>query len=46
MLVAFAAWRPTARVEGKEHEGWGTIVMPIGFAVVALAVEVYDHFLR
>ena len=45
-MMAFAAWRPAARVEGTEREGWGTIVMPILFAVVALAVEVYDHFHR
>jgi diguanylate cyclase (GGDEF)-like protein len=46
VMVAFAAWRPAARVEGQEREGWGTIAMPIGFAVVALAVVVYDHFLH
>ena len=46
IMVAFAAWRPAARVEGEEREGWGTIVMPIFFAVVALAVLVYDHFYR
>jgi two-component system, cell cycle response regulator len=44
VLIAFAAWRPTARIGGDEREDWGTIVMPIGFAVVALAVGVYDHF--
>jgi two-component system, cell cycle response regulator len=44
--MAFAAWRPAGRVKGEEREGWGTIVVPIGFAVVALAVEVYDHFYR
>jgi diguanylate cyclase (GGDEF)-like protein len=46
VMVAFAAWRPATRVEGQEREGWSTIVMPIGFAVVALAVEIYDHFLH
>jgi diguanylate cyclase (GGDEF)-like protein len=46
VLLAFAAWRPAARVEGEEREGWGTIVMPILCAVVAVAVEVYDHFHR
>jgi two-component system, cell cycle response regulator len=45
-MMAFAAWRPSGRVKGEEREGWGTIVVPIGFAVVALAVEVYDHFYR
>jgi two-component system cell cycle response regulator len=46
IMVAFAAWRPAARTEGEEREGWGTIAMPIGFAVVALSIEVYDHFHR
>jgi two-component system, cell cycle response regulator len=46
VLVAFAAWRPATRVEGHEREGWSTIMMPIGFAVVALAVVMYDHFFR
>ncbi|MEA2124886.1 MAG: hypothetical protein QOI80_1668, partial [Solirubrobacteraceae bacterium] len=46
VLVAFAAWRPAARIEGEEREGWATIVTPIGFALVAIAVEVYDHFQR
>jgi diguanylate cyclase (GGDEF)-like protein len=46
VMVAFAAWRPASRVEGTEREGWATIVTPIGFAVVAIAVEVYDHFER
>jgi diguanylate cyclase (GGDEF)-like protein len=46
VMIAFAAWRPARRVEGEKREGWSTIVMPIGFALVALAVEVYDHFLR
>jgi two-component system cell cycle response regulator len=46
VMIAFAAWRPTARIGGQQREGWATIVMPIGFAVVALAVEVYDHFYR
>jgi two-component system cell cycle response regulator len=45
-MMAFAAWRPAARVAGEAREGWGTIVMPILFAVIALAVGVYDHFYR
>jgi two-component system, cell cycle response regulator len=44
MLMGFAAWRPGARVEGEEREGWSTIVLPIAFAIVALVVLVYDHF--
>jgi diguanylate cyclase (GGDEF)-like protein len=44
VMVAFAAWQPAGRIEGEEREGWSTIVAPIGFAIVALAVEVYDHF--
>ena len=31
-------------IEGDAREGWSTIVIPIGFGIVALAVEVYDHF--
>jgi two-component system cell cycle response regulator len=46
VMVAFAAWRPPGRLEGHEREGWSTIVMPIGFAVAALGVGVYDHFER
>ena len=46
VMVAYAAWRPATRVEGEEREGWSTIVMPIFFAVVAVAVGVFDHFSR
>jgi diguanylate cyclase (GGDEF)-like protein len=46
VLVAFAAWRPASRVDRAQREGWATIVTPIGFAVVAIAVGVYDHFER
>ncbi len=46
VMVAFAAWRPAERVVGAEREGWSTIIVPIGFALVALGVGVYDHFHR
>jgi two-component system cell cycle response regulator len=46
LMVAFAAWRPSTRVQGEEREGWSTIVMPILAAAVALAVTFYDHFHR
>jgi two-component system, cell cycle response regulator len=46
LTMAFAAWRPAGRTEGTEREGWATIAMPIGAAIVALAVIDYDHFLR
>jgi two-component system cell cycle response regulator len=44
LLLGYAAWRPGARDEGEAREGWSTIVVPIGFAIVALGVAVYDHF--
>jgi two-component system cell cycle response regulator len=44
VMMGYAAWRPGARTVGESREGWSTIVVPIGFGIVALAVEVYDHF--
>ena len=42
VMIAFAAWLHI-RIGGKQLEGWGTIVMPIGFAIVALAVQPFLH---
>jgi two-component system cell cycle response regulator len=44
LLLGYAAWRPGRYIEGEAREGWSTIMVPIGFAIVALGVEVYDHF--
>jgi hypothetical protein len=46
LAIAVAAWRPAHRVEVAPVEGWRTIALPIGFALVSLDVLVLDHFAR
>jgi diguanylate cyclase (GGDEF)-like protein len=46
VAIAWAAWRPASPGGAVEHEAWRTIALPVVFATVALAVEVYDHFVR
>ena len=44
LMIAVAAWRPVGQVTGASAEGWQTLVVAVGFALVALAVLVVDHF--
>ena len=38
VLVAWAAWQPTTRSARPVMDGWRFVVMPIGFALVALVI--------
>jgi len=45
LLVAIAAWHGgKPQPAPLREESWRAIALPIGFAAVALAIEVYDHF--
>jgi two-component system cell cycle response regulator len=46
VAIAWAAWRPASPIRSVQHEAWRTIALPVAFATVALAVAVYDHFVR
>jgi two-component system cell cycle response regulator len=46
IAIAWAAWRPASPRVSVQHEAWRTIALPVAFATVALAVGVYDHFVR
>jgi len=46
VVIARAAWLRPSQSAPPSREGWGTILLPISFGVVALGVEVYDHFAR
>jgi two-component system, cell cycle response regulator len=45
VVIAWAAWQPAPRRDPRPL-GWRTIVAPIAFALIGLAVLVYDHFER
>jgi two-component system cell cycle response regulator len=47
LLVGLTAWRTAPLREGTGRlEAWRPIAFPIAFGLVALAVEVYDHFVN
>jgi diguanylate cyclase (GGDEF)-like protein len=46
VLIACSAWQPIRRLEGVRDEGWPALTLPTFFAVVALSLLVYDHFVR
>jgi two-component system cell cycle response regulator len=47
LLVAWAAWQPRRRSGGDGREASARVVaVPVAFALVGLALEVYDHFSR
>jgi two-component system, cell cycle response regulator len=46
VLIACAAWQPIRKLEGVRDEGWQTLTLPTFFALVALSLLVYDHFVR
>jgi len=45
LLVAFAAWRPVARLNERRLRG-GMLALPATFTLVALAMLVIDHYSR
>ena len=46
VLIACSAWQPTTKLEGVRNESWQALTLPTFFAVVGLALLVYDHFVR
>jgi two-component system cell cycle response regulator len=44
VLLALGAWQPERAVKRTELEGWPLIALPAFFALVCLALLVYDHF--
>jgi diguanylate cyclase (GGDEF)-like protein len=45
-LIACSAWQPIRKLEGVRDEGWQALTLPTCFALVALSLLVYDHFVR
>jgi two-component system, cell cycle response regulator len=45
VVLAWAAWRPPLSLQPAQ-EGVRVLLLPAGFALLALAVLVYDHFVR
>jgi hypothetical protein len=45
ILLAFAAWQPAKRGEAR-IEGWAALALPPVFALVSIAVLMFDHFNR
>jgi diguanylate cyclase (GGDEF)-like protein len=46
VLIACSAWQPTTRLQRVRTESWQALTLPTFFAVVGLALLVYDHFVR
>ena len=46
VLFAVAAWQPQPSTRRETHEGWAAIAMPAAFTLLAIALLVYDHFVR
>ena len=44
LLIGIGAWRPPIKLREASQEGWRTIALPLGFAVIALAIEIYGDF--
>ena len=45
VLLAFAAWQPSERLDARRLHA-GMLTMPIGAALLSLAVLVFDHYTR
>jgi diguanylate cyclase (GGDEF)-like protein len=43
VLLAWAAWQPQRERVKAKVEGWPLLLAPVGFALLALGVLVYDH---
>ena len=46
VLLALGAWQPAAHEKRSEVEGYQLVVIPSVFALLGLALLVYDHFER
>jgi diguanylate cyclase (GGDEF)-like protein len=46
VLIAWAAWQPSAAVTRSVRDGWWVLVPPVAFTLVGLGLLVYDHFVR
>jgi two-component system, cell cycle response regulator len=46
VVLAAAAWLPGGRARAAGADGVRMLLLPSGFALLALAVLVYDHFVR
>jgi diguanylate cyclase (GGDEF)-like protein len=46
VLFAVAAWQPHSSARRATHDGWPAIAMPAAFALLAIAVLLFDHFDR
>ena len=46
VLIACSAWQPTTKLQRVRTESWQALTLPTFFAVVGLALLVYDHFVR
>ena len=46
VLIACSAWQPTTKLRRVRTESWQALTLPTFFAVVGLALLVYDHFVR
>jgi two-component system, cell cycle response regulator len=46
VLIACSAWQPTTKLEDVRTESWQALTLPTFFALVGLALLVYDHFVR
>ena len=46
VLIACSAWQPATKLRGVRTESWQALTLPTFFAVVGLALLVYDHFVR
>jgi diguanylate cyclase (GGDEF)-like protein len=46
VLIACSAWQPTTTLQRVRTESWQALTLPTFFAVVGLALLVYDHFVR
>ena len=44
VLIACAAWQPVTKLEDVRAESWQALTLPTFFALVGLALLVYDHF--
>jgi two-component system cell cycle response regulator len=46
LLLGWAAWQPQRERIAAKLDGWGLLVAPVAFGLLALGVLVYDHWHR
>lgn len=46
LLIGIGAWRAPIKLREASQEGWRTIALPLGVAIIALAIEIYGDFGR